>query len=438
MHLRAVAQPALPLPDTAYLADLPSGAEGTRRTLVAMRRMVNAARIDPRIRNLALSITRGLPNKAYGEEARAVHGWVQKNIEYRRDVHGVETLTPPVFTLATRAGDCDDQAMLVAALLESIGHPTRFVAVGYTPDAFRHVYTEANVRGEWMPLETTEPVEAGVLAAELPVRMVLDASSLGSLGDFWSKAKKAVKKVTHKIEHVTLVSPLKRTAEIADKAGIKPLAKASDKLADHAAKVLREKNRLEDPVGRIVVGFFTGGYVGAAVAVAAECAAAYARHKGKKDLAQMRKAEAAYSASLKDQERNAKIGAIAIDVGQAFGYEQEDPRVAAFASQIDQLWKDGFDPAQAAGYTMAFEVLKQRGIDPASPASSINLADAAPAPTVLEVLADSITQQLYTGKAASQVTLPGRSTSRTWMLAGLGFAGALGLAAFFGGRRRGR
>jgi len=43
--------------------------------------------------------------------------------------------------------------VLEAALLGALGHPTRFITIGYSPQAFSHVYLEANVRGRWIPLD---------------------------------------------------------------------------------------------------------------------------------------------------------------------------------------------------------------------------------------------------------------------------------------------
>ena len=171
MDLRAVNRPALPLPDRATLAELPGGAEGTRRTLERMRELVLAARIDPVIFNLSRQIVAAVPGKGYVAEATAIQNWVRRNIRYVRDVHGVETLTPPTWLLGLGQGDCDDQSMLVSALLESIGHPTQFVAVGHDPQEFSHVFVETFVNGRWHAVETTEPWRFGETRNLPPYRM---------------------------------------------------------------------------------------------------------------------------------------------------------------------------------------------------------------------------------------------------------------------------
>ena len=148
---------------TATLQSIPSGALGTRATLRIMSRLVRQYKKNMEIRSLALSLVAEVPgHKNWTAQIKAIHAFVQNNIQYVRDVKGVETLATPVKTLEFRAGDCDDQAVLLASLLESIGHPTRFVAMkqkSFGP--FVHVFTETKIGSKWYPLETTENFPAG-------------------------------------------------------------------------------------------------------------------------------------------------------------------------------------------------------------------------------------------------------------------------------------
>lgn len=148
-------------PMTATLQAIPDGKAGTVATLKIMKELVKAGKTTLPVRNLALSLISGLPQKDYFNELKVLHRFVRDNIRYVRDVHGVETVQTPDVTLALRAGDCDDKSVLLAALLESIGHPTRFVAIGFKPDDFVHVYVENRVGTAWVPAETTEPVDVG-------------------------------------------------------------------------------------------------------------------------------------------------------------------------------------------------------------------------------------------------------------------------------------
>jgi transglutaminase-like putative cysteine protease len=142
---------------------IPYGADGTRATLNAMVELVKQYRVDPNIRALAERIIHDVPGKNYVGEARAVHAWVQRNIRYTMDVFDVETLKNPLWIVESGQGDCDDHALLVCTLLQSIGHPCRFIAVGYSGNnQFDHVYAETKIGPRWIAMETTEPVDFGV------------------------------------------------------------------------------------------------------------------------------------------------------------------------------------------------------------------------------------------------------------------------------------
>lgn len=142
---------------------LSSGLAGIKETLGYMRGFVETYKTHPRIRELALQLTRGISQKAYSEEVRALSDFVKNRIRYTRDVNGVETVQTPLKTLEYGAGDCDDKATLLAAMLESIGFETRFHAMGFKPRDITHVLLECEVNGKWIALETTEPVQMGWL-----------------------------------------------------------------------------------------------------------------------------------------------------------------------------------------------------------------------------------------------------------------------------------
>lgn len=162
--MQATAQPRNPNGSAArsyVLAGLPVGIPGTRYTLEMMRRFVLAYRADPRIIELARSIIATIPGKQYAREAEALRAWVAENIRYTQDPVDVESLQSPLVTLDVRQGDCDDQATLLAALLNAAGHEARFMAASFEPDNFSHVIVETKIGERWLPAETTEPVTLG-------------------------------------------------------------------------------------------------------------------------------------------------------------------------------------------------------------------------------------------------------------------------------------
>jgi transglutaminase-like putative cysteine protease len=150
-------------PDISAIYQIPDGENGTRATLKIMRKLVRAGRKNLAVRNMALALTNDLLQKDYLSEIRRVHNFVRDEIRYVRDVNEVETLHTAEKVLEQLSGDCDDKAILAASLLESIGHPTRFIAAGrgMTRGEFEHVYIETRYGDKWLSLECTEPVPLG-------------------------------------------------------------------------------------------------------------------------------------------------------------------------------------------------------------------------------------------------------------------------------------
>ena len=147
--------PNVQLSGTSYC--LSDGKAGIFQTIRIMRRMVRDYKIDPAIRQAAVNVAFLTPEKMQRAEAQSVFEFVRDNIRYVRDIAGVETLMTPDKTLATRIGDCDDQTVLLASMLESIGYLTRFVVTGYSdPKVLEHVYLQVLIDGAWVNADPTE------------------------------------------------------------------------------------------------------------------------------------------------------------------------------------------------------------------------------------------------------------------------------------------
>lgn len=143
------------------LSLIPSGPAGIAATLRLMKQFAREGKTDTDVRMTAARLVQGCAQKDYACEVQTLHAFVRDEIRYLNDVDGVETVQTPFVTLTIRAGDCDDKSTLLAALLMSIGHPCRFVAIGFEPNVYAHVYVETKIGARWIPLETTEPVDVG-------------------------------------------------------------------------------------------------------------------------------------------------------------------------------------------------------------------------------------------------------------------------------------
>jgi len=129
--------------------------------MLVMRKLVNEGKVNPRVRYLALSLIKHLKQKDFVGEIRELHKYVRDRIRYVKDIDDVETLHDVDRILDASQGDCDDKTILLSALLASIGHKVRIVAVARQPEQYCHVLLEAQLGRGWIPLETTEPVQMG-------------------------------------------------------------------------------------------------------------------------------------------------------------------------------------------------------------------------------------------------------------------------------------
>jgi transglutaminase-like putative cysteine protease len=121
-----------------------------------MRRFAHKGKSDLRVRRLVEVICAELEPGDYGSEALAIYGWCHANIRYMRDIHDVEFVKEPAAVIASRSGDCDDIATLVAAMLMTCGNQAVFTLVGFDGSKMpSHVYCNVvTPRGKLVPLDT--------------------------------------------------------------------------------------------------------------------------------------------------------------------------------------------------------------------------------------------------------------------------------------------
>lgn len=169
-------------PTRATLHGISDGLAGAAETLRAMKQLAKDGVRDPsqQIREAALSI---IGNAGWVGQARALQSWIQDNIRYVQDPAddsgGIELVQTPQYTLQHRAGDCDDQSVLIASMLSAIGHPARFVAVGFNNQPLSHVLVQTkmsntgNESQDWATVETIIPKPLGWFPAGVTSRYIL-------------------------------------------------------------------------------------------------------------------------------------------------------------------------------------------------------------------------------------------------------------------------
>ena len=147
-------------PVRASLYGLPDGDLGTRATLTTMQRLAEAGARDPDVRATAIEIITAAGARGHDPalQAGALHEFVRDRVLFVGDVAGVETVQSPRVTLRVMAGDCDDRATLLAAMLRAIGIRSRFRVIAADPRrrrSFSHVFVIATVSGRDIALDPT-------------------------------------------------------------------------------------------------------------------------------------------------------------------------------------------------------------------------------------------------------------------------------------------
>lgn len=108
--------------------------------------------IDPTIRNTAIQVAKNHPGAYNIYQVCDLFDYVEDNIEYVSDPSGFDYMAKPSDTLTAGAGDCDDHALLLAALIESIGGTPR---IYLTED---HMFPAVYIGDE----NNTDSIESGI------------------------------------------------------------------------------------------------------------------------------------------------------------------------------------------------------------------------------------------------------------------------------------
>lgn len=156
------------------LCDLPAGDVGTSQTLEVMRELAWKASGTPAIRDVAAHVVGGSNPLAPEIGAELIREWLARAVPFARDPAGRELLVEPGRMLTAiretgqAPGDCDDAAMLGAALGLSVGYRARFVVVAFERTGpMRHVWAEIGSpepgpKGvEWWELDTLREIQLG-------------------------------------------------------------------------------------------------------------------------------------------------------------------------------------------------------------------------------------------------------------------------------------
>lgn len=152
--------PSAALPELRHDAHVvvsshPDGFAHTRATIAKMAPLATSSSHSFPIVALARSIVHDVPPRDYRGEMQRLYVWTREHVRYRKDPVGLEWLQSPERTIKERAGDCDDLATLLAALVGALGHEWRFITVGPAPTVQAHIAVQAfDARAkQWVTLD---------------------------------------------------------------------------------------------------------------------------------------------------------------------------------------------------------------------------------------------------------------------------------------------
>lgn len=148
-------------------SQLGAGDAATTQTLATMRALLMAATRDPYIVQTARNLVARAASRDPADQAAAIYDWLKAHYSFVQDPVDYELVIPPRRLLddIRRQGffqeDCESSALLLGALAESVGLPSRFhvysrrPAQGAGDSRFSHVLTELRIRGRWVPYDLT-------------------------------------------------------------------------------------------------------------------------------------------------------------------------------------------------------------------------------------------------------------------------------------------
>lgn len=163
---------------TSQVKEIPDGYKGTAATIKEMKRLAQAASLDPKFVLWCRSIVADLQGKDYYGEAKRIYDVVKRHVRYVLDPRGMEMVQDPRHVLFVDGSeDCDGHSTTVAAIALSLGHEAAFktIAADATrPDEFSHVYAMIGIQKgantEWWAADTTQ--RSGHFGWQPPAHMV--------------------------------------------------------------------------------------------------------------------------------------------------------------------------------------------------------------------------------------------------------------------------
>lgn len=147
------------------LLPMAAGDIGTAQTVHHMKKLVNQSLTDPVVVQTARGIALQYYQRDKDAQAQGIRSFMQDHFQFINDPRGVELLVTPramLDTITKRyvvSGDCDEAAILGAALGKAIGLQAQFALLAFEGRrSYAHVYAILRGTSGWVSLDTTRPL----------------------------------------------------------------------------------------------------------------------------------------------------------------------------------------------------------------------------------------------------------------------------------------
>ncbi len=154
-----------------FQQEIPYGFRGSVATIDRMRSIVRASLRQELVIRTATRIVMFQPSRDQEAHAQAIREYLTRVFHFVPDPKGVETLRTPLYQLreiegmGAVGGDCDDAAILGAALGMAVGIRAFFRIVKFRPGAdYAHVFTILTPRAApVIDLDVTKPAQGAAV-----------------------------------------------------------------------------------------------------------------------------------------------------------------------------------------------------------------------------------------------------------------------------------
>lgn len=136
------------------IASFPDQAAALEHTIATMRQLARMGAHHAAVRGLALgAVSRCAPRDGACEVEQLAR--VVRRLRYTPDPRWADHVSAPEYTLEVGGGDCDDLAVVFAALCLATGRRCAFLLGSARAPMPTHVLAAAAVGGRWVPVETS-------------------------------------------------------------------------------------------------------------------------------------------------------------------------------------------------------------------------------------------------------------------------------------------